>query len=102
MIAIEKLSPAQRAELDAFLQQGDDAWDHQMATDAQAGKLDRLLAQVDANIDADNLREFPRSFGFGLEPMQNMTGLLMGSPHNIACASCPRYNSPPWLIRNES
>ena len=58
-VAIAKLSPAQRAELDAYLQQADDAWDRQMAADAQAGKLDRLIAQVDANIDSDKLREFP-------------------------------------------
>jgi hypothetical protein len=58
-VAIEKLSPAQRAELEAFLQQADDAWDRQIAADAQAGKLDRLTARVDANIDSGNLREFP-------------------------------------------
>ena len=57
--AIEKLSPAQRAELEAYLQQADDAWDRQMAADAKAGKLDRLINQVDANIDSGNLREFP-------------------------------------------
>ena len=57
--AIEKLSPAQRAELEAFLQEADDAWDRQIAADAQAGKLDRLIARVDANIDSGNLREFP-------------------------------------------
>lgn len=57
--AIEKLSPAERAELDAYLQQADDAWDRQIAADARAGKLDRLLARVDANIDSGNLREFP-------------------------------------------
>ena len=49
-VAIAKLSPAERAELDLFLQQADDEWDRQMVADAQAGKLDRLLARVDANI----------------------------------------------------
>lgn len=58
-VAIAKLPPAQRAELDEFLQHDDDAWDRQMATDAKAGKLDRLIARVDANIDAGKLREFP-------------------------------------------
>jgi hypothetical protein len=58
-IAIEKLSPAQRAELDVFLQQADDAWDRKMTADAKAGKLDRLIARVDANIEAGELREFP-------------------------------------------
>jgi hypothetical protein len=58
-VAIENLTPAQRAELEEFLQHTDDAWDRQMAADAQAGKFDRLIAQVDANIDSGNLREFP-------------------------------------------
>ncbi len=58
-VAIEKLSPAERAELDALLDQAEDAWDRQMMADAKAGKLDRLLARVDANIDSGNLREFP-------------------------------------------
>ena len=58
-VAIEGLTPAQRAELEEFLQRTDDAWDRQMAADAQAGKFDRLIAQVDANIDSGILREFP-------------------------------------------
>ena len=57
--AIEKLSPSERAELDTFLQEADDAWDRQMRADAKAGKLDCLIAKVDAHIDAGNLREFP-------------------------------------------
>jgi hypothetical protein len=58
-VAIEKLSPSERAELEVLLQQADDAWDRQMTADAKAGKLDRLIAKVDANIDSGNLREFP-------------------------------------------
>ena len=58
-LAIEKLSPAQRAELDAFLQQGDDAWDREMIADARSGKLDRLIARADATIESGDMREFP-------------------------------------------
>lgn len=58
-LAIGKLSPAERAELEAFMQEADDAWDRQIAADARAGKLDRMLAQVDAKINSGNLREFP-------------------------------------------
>jgi len=57
--AIEKLSPSERAELDALLDRENDAWDRQMTADAKAGKLDRLIAKVDANIASGNLREFP-------------------------------------------
>ena len=57
--AIDQLSPAERAKLDALLHQADDDWDRQMVADAKAGKLDHLIAQVDANIESDNLREFP-------------------------------------------
>jgi hypothetical protein len=58
--AIEKLSPAERAEVERLLHgDQDDAWDRQMIADAQAGKLDQLLAKVDANINAGNLRNLP-------------------------------------------
>ena len=58
--AIEKLSPTERAELEKLLDaDGDDAWDRQMKADAKAGKFDKLIAKVDANIDAGNLRELP-------------------------------------------
>ncbi len=58
-LAIEKLSPSERAELEALLDREDDEWDRQMIADAKAGKLDKLIAKVDADIDAGNLREMP-------------------------------------------
>jgi hypothetical protein len=57
--AIDKLSPAERARLEELLHPDDDAWDRQMRADAKAGKLDRLIAEADADIKAGNLREFP-------------------------------------------
>jgi hypothetical protein len=57
-VAIEKLSPSERAELESYLQHADDAWDRQMTADAASGKFDSIIAQGDANIDSDNLREF--------------------------------------------
>lgn len=58
--AIEKLSDAQRSEIARFVNGWeDDDWDRQMKADAETGKLDHLLAQVDADIKAGNLREYP-------------------------------------------
>jgi hypothetical protein len=57
--AIDRLSPAERAELETLLRQEEDEWDRQIAADAGAGKLDHLLARVKANIASDNLRSFP-------------------------------------------
>jgi len=58
--AIEKLSLSERAELEKILHGWeDDDWDRQMIADAKAGRLDRLIAKVDANIDAGNLRDLP-------------------------------------------
>ena len=58
--AIDKLSLSERAELEKMLHGWeDDAWDQQMAADAKSGKLDRLIAKVDANFDAGNTRDLP-------------------------------------------
>ena len=58
--AIEKLSLSERAELEKMLHGWeDDEWDRQMTADAKAGKLNKLLAKVDANIDTGNLRDLP-------------------------------------------
>jgi hypothetical protein len=58
--AIEKLSDAERAEVARFLNGwGDDAWDEQMKADAKAGRLDKLIAEVDADIGAGDLLDFP-------------------------------------------
>ncbi len=57
--AIDKLTPEQRAELERLLNEADDEWDRQMVADARAGKLDPLVAKVDADIASGNLRDFP-------------------------------------------
>ncbi len=58
--AIEKLSPKEREKLELWLHgPDDDEWDQQMKADAAAGKLDRIIAEVDAEIDAGKLRDMP-------------------------------------------
>ncbi len=58
--AIEKLSPAERAEVERLLHPSpDDDWDRQMIADAKAGKLNDLIAKVDADMNAGNLRDLP-------------------------------------------
>lgn len=58
--AIEKLSPEQREELELWLSGAeDDEWDRQMKADAAAGKFDRIIAEVDEEIDAGELRDLP-------------------------------------------
>ena len=58
--AISRLSLEERAEVARCLHEwGDDAWDGQMQHDLAAGKLDGLLAKVDADIDAGKLRDLP-------------------------------------------
>jgi hypothetical protein len=58
--AIDKLPLSERARLERMLHGWtDDEWDQQIAADAAAGKLDRLLAKVDADIDAGKLRDVP-------------------------------------------
>jgi len=60
MTAIEQLSFDERARL-ARLMHGweDDDWDRQMIADAKAGKLDKLLEEVDADMRAGRLRDLP-------------------------------------------
>ena len=49
--AVRRLSLEERAEVAACLHfWDDDAWDEQMRRDLAGGKLDKLLAQVDADI----------------------------------------------------
>ena len=58
--AISCLSLEERAEVARCLHEWeDDAWDRQMQQDLAAGKLDRLLAKVDADIEAGKLRDLP-------------------------------------------
>jgi hypothetical protein len=58
--AIEKLSLSERAELERMLHGwADDDWDRQIADDATSGRLDKLLSEVDKEIDGGRLRELP-------------------------------------------
>ena len=58
--AIDRLSLSERARLERLLHGWTDGeWDKQIAADAASGKLDRLIANVDEEIDADRLRDLP-------------------------------------------
>jgi hypothetical protein len=58
--AIDTLPPTEQAELQRWLNERSfDAWDRQIAEDAAAGRLDDLLTQADAEIDAGGVRDFP-------------------------------------------
>ncbi len=58
--AIARLTLEERAEVARCLHEWeDDAWDKQMQQDLAAGKLDRLLAKVDSDIEHGKLREMP-------------------------------------------
>jgi hypothetical protein len=58
--AIQGLSIEERAEVAACLHDWkDDMWDEQMKKDLAARKLDKLLAEVDADIDAGRLSKLP-------------------------------------------
>jgi len=58
--AVQRLSLEERAEVAACLHVwNDDAWDAQMKQDLADGKLDKLLAQVDADSAANKTREMP-------------------------------------------
>ncbi len=58
--AIGNLSLSERAEIASFVNGWtDDAWDEQIKRDFDAGKLDALLKEVDAEIDAGRVEEGP-------------------------------------------
>jgi len=58
--AISKLSLEERESLARWLHGWtDDEWDQQISRDAMNGKLDKLLAEVDEEIEHDRLRELP-------------------------------------------
>ena len=58
--AIQQLSPQDQAELGHWMQHRcDDDWDRQMIRDAQEGKFDSIIAEVDNDIRAGRLRDFP-------------------------------------------
>ena len=58
--ALLHLSLEERAEVAAFLYMWkDDEWDQQMKRDLASGKLDGLLARVDADIAENKIRSLP-------------------------------------------
>jgi hypothetical protein len=59
---IGQLSPRERAELNAWLQNwSDDDWDRQMAADsANGGKLAKLKSEAETDAKAGRLRGFPK------------------------------------------
>ena len=58
--AISRLSLSERSEIARCLHEWeDDAGDRQMRQDLAAGKLNRLLAKVDADIEVGKLRDLP-------------------------------------------
>lgn len=58
--AISRLTREERAEVARCLHEWeDDAWDKQMRRDLTAGKLDKLLAGADHDIDEGKVRGLP-------------------------------------------
>jgi hypothetical protein len=58
--AVRHLNLEERAEVAACLHSwSDDEWDEQMKRDLAAGKLDKLLAQVDADVAENKTRNMP-------------------------------------------
>jgi hypothetical protein len=58
--AVQRLSLEERAEVAACLHSwSDDEWDQQMKRDLASGKLDKLLARVDADISENKTRAMP-------------------------------------------
>lgn len=56
--AIKQLPEPEARRLAAWLQDYlEDAWDQQIAADAAAGKLDGLIAQAEAGIVSNNMRD---------------------------------------------
>ena len=62
--AIEQLSPRERADLNALLQNWpEDQWGREMTRDAQPdGKLHKLKQRAEAEARAGQLREFPKRY----------------------------------------
>jgi hypothetical protein len=58
--AVQSLSLEERAEVAACLHSWtDDEWDEQMKRDLASGRLDNILARVDADIADNNIRGMP-------------------------------------------
>lgn len=59
--AIERLAPTDFSRLATWVAARDqERWTRQMDRDAEAGKLDFLFAEADAERRAGNLRDWPR------------------------------------------
>lgn len=57
---IDALSPQAYCELMALLRPSeDDDWDRQMAEDAEAGRLDFLMDEIDEAVKRGDLRDLP-------------------------------------------
>ena len=55
--AIQAISAAERAELKTFLDELEAAeWDKQLEADQREGRLDKLIAEIKADIDAGNIK----------------------------------------------
>jgi hypothetical protein len=58
--AIPRLSLEERAEVARCLHEWtDDEWDKRMMQDLSAGRLDKLLAEVDQEIAQEKIRDLP-------------------------------------------
>lgn len=56
--AIKELPAAEARQLAGWLNQYlDDAWDKQMQTDLSTGKLDKFIAKVESEIEANQVRD---------------------------------------------
>lgn len=56
--AIQELPQAEARELSTWLQSYlDERWDRQIEDDVEAGKLDRLIAKAEADIETDHVRD---------------------------------------------
>ena len=64
--AITKLSPAEQRRLARWFEEAlEDAWDAQIGKDIQAGRLDALLAQAEADIAAGRVKPLDEVLGDG-------------------------------------
>jgi len=62
--AVQHPSLEERAEVAACLHSwSDDVWDEQMKRDSASGRLDKILGQVDADIEENKLRGLLRFRG---------------------------------------
>jgi hypothetical protein len=61
--AIQQLSEEEVRQLSVWLQAYlDEMWDRQIEADFESGKLDRLIAQAEADIAANRVRDLDEDF----------------------------------------